>query len=55
MIAKYMKDVKCESVNTLKIPQKGSKSKVAPLKKKPIRVRLITLKELTINRERNGG
>lgn len=54
-IAIYMKDAKCLLVNKLSIPQKESKSKVAPLKKKDRRPILKKLKIFTIVIDRKGG
>lgn len=54
-IAIYMKEVKCESLMILKMPQNESKSKVAPLKKYEIKSILIVLKQFTKSIDRKGG
>jgi len=54
-IAIYIKEVKCESLMILNIPQKESKSNVAPLKKYEINSMLIVLKEFTKSIDKKGG
>lgn len=55
MIAMYINAAKCFWENMLRIPQKGSWSKVAPLKKYVENIMFMQTMEFTSNIERYGG
>ena len=55
IIAMYMNPAKCWSVKMLQMPQKESKSKLQPWKKKLLNPMWIALKVLTRSIERKGG